>query len=98
MAGGAGAARLAALVQPALVQPAVGAVNESARVKDERIKSLESQIVTMKETHEAALKLKEADVKIEMQPKLTEAYQAGYNACMESMKEARKFLNPTTTD
>ena len=42
--------------------------------------------------HETELKLERAQVLVELQPAMREAYDKGYAACKAAMEDARKFL------
>ena len=64
----------------------------SAKVLADKIKTLEDQIAIMTSKHATELMLKEVNIKLEMQPKIKEAYDNGYADCKKAMEDARSFM------
>lgn len=57
-----------------------------------KVISLETELASVKSKHATELELVEAKVKVDMQPLLQKAYQNGYEACKQAMKDARDFM------
>ena len=57
-----------------------------------RVQSLEAEIASLKAAHAMALLLKEAEVKLAMQPLLQDAYTRGKDDEKKALSDARAFL------
>ena len=56
------------------------------------VASLQAEIDALKVRHQTELLLKESEVKVQLQPKLKEAYDQGYAASVQARKDARDFM------
>ena len=57
-----------------------------------KVKSLEDTLVSVRAAQALELKFAKAEVALEMQPQLQAAYNAGFAACKQSIKDARELM------
>ena len=56
------------------------------------VAALQAENEALKARHVTELLLKESEVKVALQPKLKDAYDQGYAASVQAMKDAREFM------
>ena len=79
-------------VPPGLVASSGVTMSSNVAQLNAKVISLETELASVKSKHATELELVEAKVKVDMQPLLQKAYQNGYEACKQAMKDARDFM------
>ena len=62
------------------------------KLEKETTKRLQNEIEALKAAHATELLLKEANVRVELQPKLKEAYDEGVDAANKALENAKSLL------